>query len=232
MWRWAYCTEGENEIEVGDRDGNGFTILSGSGYENHRLIVKVTSPEGRHLMGYAEIEVIPEAQIVIKREDGTVLDKDANGYHIAYLGDKLTAEVANVSQTFLESKPEWEWSEASVFSSSDSLKIEEEVFRNIHYCSVRVTLVSASILLAFSQTDVTPTLIDGNSFPITNAGTYKLKVSLNGDLADSYRLKNDVVTLTVNPKTIGAYSFDYRKPYKGETYDPYEFTLKSDYIIS
>ena len=82
-------------------------------------------------MGYAETEVIPEAQIIIRREDGTELEKDASGNYIAYLGDTLKAEVANVSPTFLKDADVrfyWENNMTGQTSDDSSLTIEKGSF--------------------------------------------------------------------------------------------------------
>ena len=85
---------------------------------------------------------------------------------------------------------------------------------------------SPMILLGFRPTDVTLTRADGKPFPITEAGAYPLKLTLNGALADNNRLTTETVTLTVNPYTVTDYRFSNEKIYTGAVMDPYAFELK------
>ena len=91
---------------------------------------------------------------------------------------------------------------------------------------VRLTEKSSGNTVSIAEGDVTLTRVDGKPFPITEAGTYNLKLTLNGDLADSHCMINDTVSLTVQPYEVSAYDFDGRKTYKGAAYDPYDFALK------
>ena len=87
---------------------------------------------------------------------------------------------------------------------------------------------------------LTLTRADGRSFPITNAGTFSLKLTLVGDLAEQCRLTTDTLTLTVQPYTVSTYTFAGCKTYRGAAYDPYDFELrvggavlgKGDYTIT
>ena len=87
---------------------------------------------------------------------------------------------------------------------------------------------------------LTLTRADGRSFPITDAGTFSLKLTLVGDLADQCRLTTDTLTLTVQPYTVSTYTFAGCKTYRGAAYDPYDFELrvggavlgKGDYTIT
>lgn len=89
---------------------------------------------------------------------------------------------------------------------------------------------SPLILLGFRPTDVTLTRADGKPFPITEAGTYPLKLTLNGALTDNNRLTTETVTLTVNPYTVADYRFSSEKTYTGAVIDPYDFELKVNNI--
>ena len=109
------CTE----IDVGPS----FMILPGRGYENCRL--RAVAFAGGKALGYAETEVIPAPEIVIKC-DGTELKKILGGtQYIAYFGDKLTAEVKNASDA-LDRK--WSWLKRGDSSSiCDTASMEVDI---------------------------------------------------------------------------------------------------------
>ena len=76
-----------------------------------------------------------------------------------------------------------------------------------------------------SSGNVKLTRADGNSFPILDAGTYRLKVELTGDFADDNCLLTDTLTLTVDPFTVDTYDIG-SLPYKGAEYSAYDFAVK------
>lgn len=123
VWAWNYYL-GTDGTTPDVTESNSFTIKPDSGYENRRL--KVQLYYSTFIMGYAETEVIPAPEIVIRREDGTELGKNPGGTHyIAYFGDKLTAEVKNASDA-LDRK--WSWLKRGDSSSiCDTASLEVDI---------------------------------------------------------------------------------------------------------
>lgn len=139
-YKWYYVDDSGVRAEITGATGDSLTIQPGSGYENCRLRVEARFVNDRAL-GYAETAVIPAPEIIVKC-DGEELEKDANGNYIAYLGDTITREVANVSQTFLNGADvvSWQWVIGGSTIDSPSLELEKDRFGDITFCDVSVVL--------------------------------------------------------------------------------------------
>ena len=144
-WAWQYYL-GANGTPPDITKSNSFTIRPDSGYENRRLKVRLYYSTSN--MGYAETEVIPAPELIVRREDGTELEKDASGYYIAYLGDKLTAEVANVSQSYLKDADVWfNWESFATGQNinDSSLTIDQGAFSEDGHWYLSVSLQNEAL---------------------------------------------------------------------------------------
>ena len=139
-YKWYYVDDSGARAEITGVTGDSLTIQPDSGYENCRLRVEAWFANNRAL-GYTETAVIPAPEIIVKC-DGEELEKAANGNYIAYLGDTITVEVANVSQTFLNGAEDvsWLWDIGGSTIDSPSLELEKDRFGDITFCDVKVAL--------------------------------------------------------------------------------------------
>ena len=139
-YKWYYVDDSGARAEITGVTGDSLTIQPDSGYENCRLRVEAWFANNRAL-GYAETAVIPAPEIIVKC-DGEELEKAANGNYIAYLGDTITVEVENVSQTFLNGAEDvsWLWDIGGSTIDSPSLELEKDRFGDITFCDVKVAL--------------------------------------------------------------------------------------------
>ncbi|MDO5324099.1 MAG: YDG domain-containing protein [Clostridia bacterium] len=150
-YKWYYVDDSGARAEITGETGDSLTIQPGSGYENCRLRVEAWFAKNKAL-GYAETAVIPAPEIIVKC-DGEELEKYANGNYIAYLGDTITAEVANVSQTFLNGADDviWQWVIGNDTIVSPSLELKKDRFGNTTFCDVSVALEKGTTVIQLSR---------------------------------------------------------------------------------